>query len=115
MKCTGHVFVALAAAVLAFSSCKDAGSSASSAPATTAHEEGGKAEAPKPREIDLTEAVALHKAGARFFDVNYDDFRKENGIVEGATLVSSPSRYDVAATLPADREAALIFYCTSRS
>lgn len=65
------------------------------------------------KELKLDESVAAHKAGAMFFDANTDDFRKANGKVPGAVLLKSSSQYDVAATLPADKDKQLVFYCTS--
>jgi rhodanese-related sulfurtransferase len=45
------------------------------------------------------------------FDANGEDVRKEYGVIPGAKLLTDPSRYDVAATLPAAKDAPLVFYC----
>lgn len=113
---TGSSLLAIAAACLCLGACQDAGSQApAETTTTTTNPTAPPAEKHDYREIDLDEALALHKSGAAFFDVNYDDFRQEHGIVTGAKLIDSPARYDVATTLPADKNAAMIFYCTSRS
>jgi rhodanese-related sulfurtransferase len=46
-------------------------------------------------------------------DANKPDFREREGIVPGATLLSSYSAYDVAKELPARKDAALVFYCAN--
>lgn len=65
------------------------------------------------KELNLETSVAAHKAGAVFLDANTEDFRKANGKVPNAVLLSSSSAYDVATTLPADKAKQLVFYCTS--
>lgn len=65
------------------------------------------------KKLNLETSVAAHKAGAVFFDANTEDFRRANGKVPGAVLLASSSAYDVATTLPADKDKQLIFYCTS--
>lgn len=52
-----------------------------------------------------------NKNPVHIFDANGDKTRAENGIIPGAKLLSSPSKYDVAGMLPLDRKAALVFYC----
>ncbi len=116
---SGISLFAIAAACLCLGACQDASSKApaETTPTTTAPSTPSAPAAEKHdyREITLDEALALHKSGAAFFDVNVPDFREEYGVVTGAKLVDSAVRYDVATTLPADKNAALIFYCTSRS
>lgn len=46
-------------------------------------------------------------------DANDDDFRKENGIIPGAKLLTSSNAYDVAKELPADKGTPLVFYCSN--
>jgi hypothetical protein len=66
------------------------------------------------KEIAVAEAAQLHKAGQMVpVDANTDDFRKDNGIVPGAILLASSSRYDVS-VLPPEKTKKLVFYCTSR-
>ncbi len=67
------------------------------------------------KELSIPDSKVAHAAGAAFFDANTEDFRKKNGKVPGATLLASSSRYDVAATLPADKNKQLVFYCSSRT
>ena len=65
------------------------------------------------KELTLEQSVLAHKSGAAvFFDANTDDFRKENGKVPGAVLLSSSSAYDLS-LLPAEKDKQLVFYCTS--
>ena len=47
------------------------------------------------------------------YDANHDEFRKEEGVIAGASLLSG-SDFDVAATLPKDKGAPLVFYCSSK-
>jgi len=47
------------------------------------------------------------------YDANLADVRSQYGIIPGAKLLSSSDAYNVAATLPADRNARLVFYCTN--
>ena len=48
-----------------------------------------------------------------FFDANTPDFRQKNGIIPGATLLTSASGYDVAKELPAAKDSKLVFYCAN--
>lgn len=98
-------------AVLTLLACQDV---RSNTPAPRAAEEEAPQKAAKPTEVSLEEAAALHKKGAGFFDANSERFRKKNGVVPGATLLASSARYDVASTLPADKDAPLVFYCSNR-
>ena len=45
------------------------------------------------------------------FDANAPETRARLGIIPGAKLLSSDDSYDVAATLPSDKRAKLVFYC----
>ena len=65
-------------------------------------------------ELDLAQSLAAQQAGGVFFDVNTEDFREENGKVPGAVLLASSSRYELS-LLPPEKEAQLIFYCTSKT
>jgi rhodanese-related sulfurtransferase len=47
------------------------------------------------------------------FDANNEKTRKEFGAVPQATLLNSSSNYDVAKTLPTDKNAKLVFYCAN--
>ena len=46
------------------------------------------------------------------YDANNDEFRKKEGIISGAVLLKDHD-FDVAATLPADKSAPLVFYCSN--
>ena len=47
------------------------------------------------------------------FDANTAETRTKDGIIPGAKLLDSSSSYDVAKTLPADKNASLVFYCAN--
>lgn len=63
-------------------------------------------------ELNLDASVGAFKDGATFFDVNTEDFRKANGKVPGAVLLTSSSQYDLS-VLPPQKATQLVFYCTS--
>ncbi|HUY18641.1 MAG TPA: rhodanese-like domain-containing protein [Candidatus Binataceae bacterium] len=68
------------------------------------------------KKIHVAELVALmHDPDAHviIYDANLADVRSQYGIIPGAKLLSSSDAYNVAATLPADRNARLVFYCTN--
>jgi len=58
-------------------------------------------------------SVRLEKKAVAVFDANREEFRAKNGIIPGAKLLSSSSGYDVEKELPAQKDAALVFYCAS--
>ena len=47
------------------------------------------------------------------YDVNVASTRENVGIIPGARLLSSSSKYDVAKELPVDKKAPLVFYCAN--
>jgi rhodanese-related sulfurtransferase len=47
------------------------------------------------------------------FDANNATTRSREGVIPGATLLSSSSDYDIAKTLPTDHKAKLVFYCAN--
>lgn len=47
----------------------------------------------------------------RIYDANMPPVREAYGLVPGAYPLSSPDGYDVAAALPGNRSAKLVFYC----
>lgn len=68
------------------------------------------------KKIHTADLVALMhdpKAHVVIYDANLHDVRVQYGIIPGARLLSSPGGYDVAAELPADKHAKLVFYCTN--
>lgn len=113
----GLFLVALLVAVFAIAAGQVSGAQGQAASSTEAAKGSDEAPAEKQkwREVTVEEAAALHKSGAVFFDANNERFRKKHGIVPGATLLASSARYDVAKTLPKDKEAELVFYCSSRT
>jgi len=63
-------------------------------------------------ELSVAEASAQLEAGAVAVDANSDATRAERGVVPGARLLTSSSRYE-ASELPSDPSTALIFYCAN--
>jgi rhodanese-related sulfurtransferase len=64
--------------------------------------------------IHVTDLTAMRsKPGAKVvvYDANPPDVREEEGIIPGAHLLSSSGHYDVASTLPPDKNTPLVFYC----
>ena len=66
--------------------------------------------------IELPELESLQKARppATVLDANDAEFREKNGVIPGAKLLSSSDHYDIQTELPADKNAPLVFYCSSR-
>jgi len=63
--------------------------------------------------VTVAEASKLSAAKqAQLFDANTAKFRAENGIIPGATLLSSSSGYELK-DLPAQKDAKLVFYCAN--
>ncbi len=48
------------------------------------------------------------------YDANTPETREHVGVIPGAHLLDSSSRYDADKTLPADKSSALVFYCANR-
>jgi hypothetical protein len=59
----------------------------------------------------LANLMADRGAQVHVYDANLPGVRASLGVIPGARLLSSSNHYDVAATLPADKRAKLIFYC----
>jgi len=72
----------------------------------------GEDEAAPIPEVSVAEAAAQLEAGAVAVDANSDETRAERGVVPGARLLTSSSRYE-ASELPSDTSTSLIFYCAS--
>jgi hypothetical protein len=67
------------------------------------------------KELDVDGVVQLQStAPVTFMDANTEEFRKENGIITGARLLSSASKYDPAKELPPEKDTRLVFYCSNR-
>lgn len=75
---------------------------------------GCRSHNPNVKEFTVADSEAAHASKAIFFDANNDDFRKSNGKVPGAVLLAGYKNYDVAATLPADKAQAIVFYCSNK-
>jgi len=60
---------------------------------------------------DLAKLMADKDGHLYIFDANGPDTRTRFGIIPGAKLLASDDSYDVAATLPSDKAAKLVFYC----
>jgi rhodanese-related sulfurtransferase len=79
----------------------------------------GLAVAAEPREkfLEVSDLESIRKdpkSPPTLLDANDAEFREKNGIIPGAKLLRSSDRYDLAKELPADRNAPVIFYCSSR-
>jgi hypothetical protein len=62
---------------------------------------------------DLTSLQQQKDARVYVLDANDKEFRQKNGVIPGATLLTSFNKYDVVKELPADKNAALVFYCAN--
>jgi hypothetical protein len=60
---------------------------------------------------DLASMMAKPNSKVMVFDANPPDVRVEEGIIPGAYLLSSSGDYDVATTLPRDKNTPIVFYC----
>jgi hypothetical protein len=60
---------------------------------------------------DLAKLMADKDSQIHIFDANAPETRAGFGIIPGAKLLASDDSYDVATTLPADKNAKLVFYC----
>lgn len=66
------------------------------------------------KDMTIDQLVELRKTGSVVvLDANGADFRRDNGIIPGAILLTSASKYDLA-QLPADKSRKLVFYCSNR-
>ena len=61
---------------------------------------------------DLATMIDNHSA-VNIYDANIPATRAEYGVIPGAHLLSSSKNYDVATTLPPDKNAKLVFYCAN--
>ena len=60
---------------------------------------------------DLLAILDSTEARVTLLDANGPDFRAREGVIPGATLLTSYSRYDVTKELPSRKDARLVFYC----
>jgi rhodanese-related sulfurtransferase len=65
--------------------------------------------------VTVDQVAALRKANlAQVVDVNTAETRNRFGIIPGATMLSSATRFDPAKELPASKESKLVFYCANQ-
>jgi hypothetical protein len=62
----------------------------------------------------LEQMLRQGKPQVHLYDANHDEFRKKEGIIAGAVLLGDSHDYDVEKTLPADKNATLVFYCSNK-
>jgi rhodanese-related sulfurtransferase len=62
---------------------------------------------------DLAALVAKHEAKLTIVDANNKETRTKYGVIPGAMLLSSSSKFDVSKELPADKSSKLVFYCAN--
>ncbi len=73
-----------------------------------------QAATPTVKSLTITELASLQKAKkATVLDANFDQFRKQNGVIPGAFMLTSFNKYDVAKELPAAKDSKLVFYCAN--
>jgi rhodanese-related sulfurtransferase len=73
-----------------------------------------QAAAPTVKSLTITEVASLQKEKkATVLDANFEQFRKDNGVIPGALLLTSFNKYDAAKELPAAKDAKLVFYCAN--
>ena len=60
---------------------------------------------------DLVRLMNDSSSRVYVFDANPGDVRQREGMIPGARLLDSDDQYDVANTLPKDKNAKIIFYC----
>ena len=114
----------LAIAALALSACGDtapetpaAPEAAATAAAAVEAKPAATAEA-KSEEVALAETsmddveVKLASGDCTVVDANSASTREKNGVIEGAVLLDNYRTYDFA-SLPAEKDASVIFYCGS--
>lgn len=73
------------------------------------------AEQPRFKSLHVADLAAALKSATPpvVYDVNVESTREHVGVIPGAKLLSSSSKYDVARELPADKKAPLVFYCAN--
>jgi rhodanese-related sulfurtransferase len=66
------------------------------------------------KSVTVPQTASLQKEKkATVLDANGESFRKENGVIPGAVMLTSFNKYDVAKELPASKDSKLVFYCAS--
>jgi hypothetical protein len=73
---------------------------------------GGSAEKDNFKVIHVADLKALMGGGkVQVFDANGPETREKWGVIPGAKLLSSSDDYDIATTLPSNKDTKLVFYC----
>jgi rhodanese-related sulfurtransferase len=66
------------------------------------------------KSLTIPELTSLQKEKkATVLDANFEQFRKQNGVIPGAVMLTSFNKYDVAKELPAAKDSKLVFYCAN--
>ena len=60
---------------------------------------------------ELAQLMATPNAHLHIYDANPPKVRENDGMIPGARPLSSADRYNVAAELPTNKRAKLVFYC----
>ncbi|HXN12917.1 MAG TPA: rhodanese-like domain-containing protein [Candidatus Acidoferrales bacterium] len=63
------------------------------------------------RADQLASLMANPNSHVNIYDANGWGLRSTSGVIPGAHLLSSDDKYDVATTLPPEKNAKLVFYC----
>ena len=63
---------------------------------------------------DLSSLMAQKDAKVAIFDANNKETREKDGVIPGATLLTSSKDYDTAKVLPAAKDTNLVFYCANK-
>ena len=61
---------------------------------------------------DVVAMLGSNEGAVTLLDANGSDFRTKEGVIPGATLLSSYKSYDVEKELPSRKDARVVFYCT---
>lgn len=99
---------------LAIAICAAAAALPSAALACGAHAEQSVMTKAPVREVSVQEVAALCAAGGvKVVDVNSAETRARFGVIPGAVMLSSATRFDPSKELPQDKGAKLVFYCAN--
>ena len=64
--------------------------------------------------VTVPQLASFQKAGkVTVLDANMTDTREKYGVIPGATLLTSMSKYDIAKELPTAKDQKLVFYCAN--
>ena len=66
------------------------------------------------KSVTIVEVASLQKEKkATVLDANFEQFRKDNGVIPGAVMLTSFNKYDAAKELPGAKDSKLVFYCAN--